>query len=103
MHVCSEMLRSHVLRSVLAIAIAIGSVRSCDRARALRPGGDTTNGNQLQLWDCNGKKSQQWGYDAQMQTIYLAASLNQDATKCIDLRNGGSGDGVPVQIYDCVG
>jgi hypothetical protein len=41
-------------------------------------GGDITNGNKIQLWDCNGKDSQLWVYDG----LYIRYKGNNQ--KCID-------------------
>lgn len=64
------------------------------------PGNKYDNGNQLELWECNGLPQQHWQYDSKMKTIYLSTS--QDATKCVDLRNGGQASGTPIQIWDCI-
>lgn len=61
------------------------------------PGGDTTNGNFLQLWTCNGMAHQYWVYDSSNSRIRSAA----DSSKCLDagdLQNGNS-----LQIWDCNG
>jgi hypothetical protein len=66
------------------------------------PGNNYKNGNQLELWDCNGLPQQKWGYDASMKTIYLSTS--SDASKCVDLFQGFNPlNGAPVQIWDCTG
>lgn len=66
------------------------------------PNNDATDGNQLELWDCSGGPQQQWGYDANSLTIYLASS-SADATACMDLTNGGLDNGNPLGIWQCVG
>eukprot|EP00929_Paragymnodinium_shiwhaense_P022073 TRINITY_DN14212_c0_g1_i1.p1 TRINITY_DN14212_c0_g1~~TRINITY_DN14212_c0_g1_i1.p1 ORF type:complete len:226 (-),score=69.31 TRINITY_DN14212_c0_g1_i1:295-972(-) len=60
-------------------------------------GGDTTNGNTLQIWDCNGMHTQGWVFKGN-RLVYKA---NQ--TKCVDLRGGKAENGQPIQIWDCVG
>jgi len=63
--------------------------------------GDFTNGNQLGLWDClDGQASQQWGFDQEAGTIYLASS-EHDASKCI--RIAGENQGDAIEIWDCNG
>jgi len=63
--------------------------------------GDWTNGNQLGLWDClDGQESQQWGFDQDAGTIYLASS-EHDASKCI--RIAGENQGDAIEIWDCNG
>lgn len=58
------------------------------------PGTSTTDGTQLQLWDCNGGTNQQWTYTD-------AGELRVDGDKCLDA--GGTGNGTKVQIYSCWG
>merc|ERR1712194_723051 len=45
------------------------------------PGGDTSNGNQLQLWDCNGYNNQKWIFAANAYKIVYA----DNPSKCIDV------------------
>lgn len=61
------------------------------------PGGDTTNGNHLWLWQCNGSPSQDWGYNSDAGSIY---SVNSDS--CIDVLNSAD-DGDNLMIWDCNG
>lgn len=61
-------------------------------------GGNATNGNQLGLWDCNGGDSQQWGFDPEWGTIYLATSAASDATKCVQTRGIVH---ATIEIWDC--
>jgi len=62
-------------------------------------GGDTTNGNKLQLWDCNGMDNQKWIFDANMWKIVYAANTN----KCIDVPGDDVNDGTRLWIWDCNG
>jgi hypothetical protein len=62
------------------------------------PASDTTNGNQLQIWTCNGTQAQQWTYQADG-TIHSAINYN----KCVDLSGSNTANGTPVQIWDCNG
>jgi len=59
--------------------------------------GDVTNGNTLQIWDCNGYHTQGWIFKGN-RLVYKA---NQ--TKCVDLHAGKAEDGAKIQIWDCVG
>lgn len=59
------------------------------------PGGDTSNGNQLWLWECNGRESQRWHMDA-VQIRYAP-----DESKCIDA--GDMSDGTQLFLWDCNG
>ncbi|MEU1055010.1 endo-1,4-beta-xylanase [Streptomyces sp. NPDC005876] len=58
------------------------------------PNAGTTDGTQLQLWDCHGGTNQQWAFtDAGEFRVY--------GNKCLDA--AGSGTGAKVQIYSCWG
>merc|ERR1719321_28625 len=62
------------------------------------PGGDTTNGNVLWLWDCYGGETQQWSFQDD-QLVYTA-----DPTKCVDLLGGDTNHpGTAFGIWDCNG
>jgi endo-1,4-beta-xylanase len=58
------------------------------------PNSTTTDGTQVQLWDCNGQANQQW-------TATSAGELTTVGGKCLDA--AGTGNGVKVQIYSCWG
>ncbi|MER5728293.1 endo-1,4-beta-xylanase [Streptomyces sp. NPDC002138] len=58
------------------------------------PGSSTTDGTQLDLWDCNNRTNQQWTYTA-------AGELRVYGNKCLDA--AGTGNGAKVQIYGCWG
>jgi len=71
-------------------------------------GGDSSNGNLLGLWDCYNGDNQQWGYDPDMHTIYLASSTASDATKCLQLGDPAEihsswAQGTQLKIWDCDG
>ncbi|MEV0131063.1 RICIN domain-containing protein [Dactylosporangium sp. NPDC050688] len=56
----------------------------------------TTNGVQLQLWDCNGQGNQAWTQTQSRQlTVY--------GSKCLDAYNNGTTNGTSVVIWDCNG
>lgn len=60
------------------------------------PNSSTTNGTQLQLWDCHGGTNQRWTYTAGRQlTVY--------GTKCLDASGGGTSNGTSAIIWDCNG
>ncbi|MFI9816368.1 SGNH/GDSL hydrolase family protein [Saccharothrix variisporea] len=60
------------------------------------PGATTTNGTQLQLWDCHGGTNQTWTRTSSKQfTVY--------GTKCLDASGSGTANGTPVVIWDCNG
>ncbi|MEU5111145.1 endo-1,4-beta-xylanase [Streptomyces longwoodensis] len=58
------------------------------------PSASTTDGTQVQLYDCNGATNQQW-------TLSDAGELKVYGNKCLDA--GGTGNGTRVQIYSCWG
>ncbi|MFF9159990.1 endo-1,4-beta-xylanase [Streptomyces longwoodensis] len=58
------------------------------------PNASTTDGTQVQLYDCNGASNQQW-------TLSDAGELKVYGNKCLDA--GGTGNGTRVQIYSCWG
>lgn len=58
------------------------------------PGSSTTDGTQVQLWDCNNRTNQQWTYTSQ-------GELRVYGDKCLDA--AGTANGAKVQIYSCWG
>ncbi|MEU6976899.1 MULTISPECIES: endo-1,4-beta-xylanase [unclassified Streptomyces] len=72
-----------------------GPIKGVASGRCLDvPGGGTTDGTQLDLWDCNDRTNQQWTYTA-------AGELRVYGDKCLDA--AGTGNGAKVQIYSCWG
>ena len=60
------------------------------------PGFSTTNGTQLDLWDCNSGGNQSWNWTADKElTIY--------GNKCMQVGGTGAASGDPVTISDCTG
>jgi poly(3-hydroxybutyrate) depolymerase len=60
------------------------------------PGSSTTNGTQVQLWDCHGGANQRWTYTANRQ-------LTVNGNKCLDANGQGTSNGTRVVIWDCNG
>ncbi|WP_306316890.1 MULTISPECIES: endo-1,4-beta-xylanase [unclassified Streptomyces] len=58
------------------------------------PNSSTTDGTQVQLWDCGSGSNQQW-------ELTSAGELKVYGNKCLDA--GGTGNGTKVQIYGCWG
>jgi endo-1,4-beta-xylanase len=58
------------------------------------PSSSTTDGTQVQLWDCHNGTNQQW-------THTDAGELRVYGNKCLDA--AGTGNGAKVQIYSCWG
>jgi endo-1,4-beta-xylanase len=72
-----------------------GPIKGVASGRCLDvPGSTTTDGTQLQLWDCNNRTNQQWTYTA-------AGELRVLGDKCLDA--AGTANGAKVQIYSCWG
>jgi endo-1,4-beta-xylanase len=60
------------------------------------PSSSTTNGTQLQLWDCHGGTNQQFAYTSSKQlTVY--------GSKCLGASGRGTSNGTAVVIWDCDG
>lgn len=60
------------------------------------PGASTSNGMQVQLWDCHGNSNQRWTYTSSKQlTVY--------GGKCLDASGHGTTNGTAVIIWDCNG
>merc|ERR1712185_500675 len=61
------------------------------------PGGDTSNGAQLWLWDCSGLQNQGWNwYDG-------AIHFGGDDSKCVDVPAGDFSNGNLLELWDCNG
>jgi len=60
------------------------------------PNGTTTNGTQVQLYDCWGGTMQRWTYNSSKQ-------LTVFGNKCLDASNHGTTNGTPIIIWDCGG
>ncbi|UZI27181.1 endo-1,4-beta-xylanase [Streptomyces sp. VB1] len=72
-----------------------GEIKGVGSGRCLDvPNASTTDGTQLQLWDCNGSTGQQW-------TSTAAGELRVYGNKCLDA--AGTGNGTRIQIYSCWG
>ncbi|MFJ8826974.1 endo-1,4-beta-xylanase [Streptomyces sp. NPDC102467] len=72
-----------------------GQVKGAGSGRCLDvPSSSTTDGTQLQLWDCSSGTNQQWTYTT-------AGELRVYGDKCLDA--AGTGNGTKVQIYSCWG
>jgi hypothetical protein len=60
------------------------------------PNSSTTNGTQVQLYDCSGQANQAWTYTS-------AKQLQVYGTKCLDANGKGTTNGTSVIIWDCNG
>jgi hypothetical protein len=61
------------------------------------PNANMTNGNKLQIWDCNGGKNQMWYFDG----LYIRSGINDQ--KCLDVPGGDYTNGNKLDIWDCNG
>ncbi|WP_214414624.1 RICIN domain-containing protein [Sphaerisporangium fuscum] len=72
-------------------------LRNVNAGRCLDvPNASTSNGTQLQLWDCGGGDNQRW-------TLTSSGQLQVYGDKCLDAKGQGTGDGTQVIIWDCNG
>ncbi|MYS77003.1 1,4-beta-xylanase [Streptomyces sp. SID5926] len=72
-----------------------GQIKGVGSGRCLDvPDASTSDGTQLQLWDCHSGTNQQWTYTD-------AGELRVYGDKCLDA--AGTGNGTKVQIYGCWG
>ncbi|CAL9603878.1 endo-1,4-beta-xylanase [Streptomyces sp. enrichment culture] len=72
-----------------------GQIKGVGSGRCLDvPNASTTDGTQLQLWDCHSGSNQQWAATD-------AGELKVYGDKCLDA--AGTGNGSKVQIYSCWG
>ncbi|WP_217249519.1 endo-1,4-beta-xylanase [Streptomyces sp. AC602_WCS936] len=72
-----------------------GQIKGVGSGRCLDvPNASTTDGTQVQLWDCHSNSNQQWTYTD-------AGELRVYGDKCLDA--AGTGNGAKVQIYSCWG
>ncbi|MEU9836578.1 endo-1,4-beta-xylanase [Streptosporangium sp. NPDC048047] len=72
-----------------------GQIRGVASGRCVDvPNSSTTDGTQVQLWDCHGNANQQWSSTS-------AGELRVYGNKCLDA--GGTANGAVVQIYSCWG
>ncbi|MET8577723.1 ricin-type beta-trefoil lectin domain protein, partial [Streptomyces sp. NPDC005012] len=72
-----------------------GQIKGVGSGRCLDvPSSSTTDGTQIQLWDCNGAANQQWSHTS-------TGELRVYGNKCLDA--AGTGNGAKVQIYSCWG
>jgi hypothetical protein len=60
------------------------------------PSSSTTNGTQVQIWDCNGGTNQRFTYTSGKQ-------LQVYGNKCLDAYGQGTANGTQVAIWDCNG
>ena len=72
------------------------SLRTLNRCLDIASGG-TTNGTQIQLYDCNGSGAQQW------QQRGDGSMYNPASGRCLDSPAGSTANGARLEIWDCNG
>ena len=74
-----------------------GPLRGVGSGRCIDvPNSSTTNGTQVQLWDCSGNSNQRWTYTSSKQLMVYG-------NKCLDANGQGTVNGTSVIIWDCNG
>ena len=58
-------------------------------------GNATSNGNKIQIWDCNGAAAQNWTAEAD-------GTVRIGGTHCLDVTNGGTANGTKIQLWSCL-
>ncbi|MEV8089660.1 endo-1,4-beta-xylanase [Streptomyces nigra] len=72
-----------------------GQIKGVASGRCLDvPNASTTDGTQIQLYDCHSNSNQQWA-------VTDSGEIRVYGNKCLDA--AGTGNGAPVQIYSCWG
>jgi len=61
------------------------------------PNSSTTNGTQLQIWDCNSNSNQRWTYTTSNKQLTVYGN------KCLDASGRGTTNGTAIIIWDCSG
>nr|WP_246001375.1 ricin-type beta-trefoil lectin domain protein [Allorhizocola rhizosphaerae] len=61
------------------------------------PNSSTTNGTQLQIWDCHGGTNQRFTYNSSSRQLTVYGN------KCLDASGQGTSNGTRVVIWDCHG
>ena len=93
--------RALVAMALVASSLSISAFAASGPAQVLGKcfdahGRATTNGTQVQLFDCGGQSSQSWTYTS-------AKQLQVYGTKCLDANGQGTTNGTAVIIWDCNG
>jgi hypothetical protein len=74
-----------------SIVRGVGSQRCLDV-----PNSSTSNGVQIEIWDCNGGSNQSW-------TLTSARELRVYGNKCLDVAGAATSPGAKVELWDCNG
>ncbi|WP_041833574.1 arabinofuranosidase catalytic domain-containing protein [Actinoplanes sp. N902-109] len=95
-----SLLAGAVVTATPAAAATVGTATTVVGSQSGRcidvPGSSTTNGVQVQLYDCSGAAGQSW-------TWTTGRQLTGPGGKCLDASSAGTTNGTPVVIWDCNG
>jgi len=78
-----------------------------DNTKCVDAGSGMKGGTGLMIWTCNGQAQQNFGYDWNMKTIYLARSATElgaeapMASICLDVAGGKMSSGSTIQSWAC--
>ncbi|MDC0712355.1 RICIN domain-containing protein [Stigmatella sp. ncwal1] len=61
----------------------------------------TTDGSNIQQWDCNGTNAQAFRLEAKGNGTYTLVNIN--SSKCVDVASSGTTDGSNIQLWSCNG
>lgn len=65
-------------------------------------GGDTTNGNEVIIWDCNNRLNQQWSYNTSTKQIKYKGESNKNKCLQVNLTSGSTLENAnTLEIWDC--
>jgi hypothetical protein len=100
---CNGLLNQKWFFDDWAIRPASDNKKCIDAGAAMKPG------TGFILWDCNGSPQQNFGYDGNARTIFLARSAlsveegveHPEATKCLDVSGGKLAEGPNVDTWTC--
>jgi hypothetical protein len=65
--------------------------------------GSSSNGNPIQIWQCNGDAAQDWEFIPDSNGIAGDYMLENSNGKCLDDPNDSTTDGTTVQLWTCLG
>ncbi|KAJ8075972.1 hypothetical protein PM082_021604 [Marasmius tenuissimus] len=86
---------------VIPAAGAVGPITTFSGAKCLSlRGASPSNGNFLEIWDCNGSPAQQWRFDG-LESSKSISWAGSPGAKCADVKDGVFTEGNSVQVWDC--
>jgi len=97
---------SFVMRSYFCNGVQIGPVKSGISGKCMDDyGSGTADGTKVDIWDCNGKDAQSWGWGYRSDPQNTWDNEIRNFNKCLDVVGGGDGavGGDKVQLWTCNG